>query len=351
MRKILFVTYQDYANVSTDIAKSIKDFHPDWDARVCSCVPHPFGYPTPHDLDYDSASDEQKADMAEWIRSGIDVLVWAEEARNPSDYYSFHANGQEFAKTMLFGEFDEVFKNAKTFIFHAGNGYRGWSKDYNRLDRDYFFRQIVSPDLWRLTDNGTQVCFGKPMVSDMCWALSRNWHGDLTVCHSPTNYALKGTKVIDEAMERVVRYYPRVKYKHIGGPVQKGEHLGHLELRAQRRDFHIYIDQFSSVGGIGMSSLEAMSDGLLTLCTTHMLHPKASRNTSWNAQDFPIISLPCPTGDHGLDVEVLFSVMTDLCSGRAAKLAYQALVGAAWVRGNLDPRSFAFKFMESLWLS
>lgn len=348
MRKILFVTYQDYANVSTDIAESINAHQEGWDARVCSCVPHPFGYPTAHDLDYDVGSVDQKGVLAEWIRSGVDVLVWAEEARNPADYYSFHAEGRRFAKEMLFGALGDVLKRAKCYVFHAGTAYRGWSEQYNRLDKAVFAGQIVSPDLWRLTGGTGLVCFGKPMTADAARLMQRrDTSGEITVCHSPTNYELKGTKFINMAMEMIVKDFPRVKYRQIGGPAHKNQHLSYEALRSKRRDCHVYIDQFSSIGGIGMSALEAMSDGLVTLCTTHMLHPKIQWGAS-SRERCPIISLPCPTGDAGIDVEVLYNEIARVCRGFDDGF-HRGFSSAAWVHRNLDPEVFSGRFMEMLW--
>ena len=349
MRKILFVTYQDYANVSTDIAKSINEHQPDWDARVCSCVPHPFGYPTAHDLDYDVDSEGEKVALSEWIRSGIDVLVWAEEARNPSDYYSFHAEGQDFANAMLFGALGEGLDQARCYVFHAGNGYRGWSERYNYLDKSVFAGQIVSPDLWRLTGGSGLVCFGKPMDADPALLMERrDVSGGLVVCHSPTNYELKGTWLINMAMKMIVKDFPRVTYRQIGGPVHKDQHLSYGDLRSERRKCHIYIDQFSSIGGIGMSALEAMSDGLITLCTTHMIQPNITWGTSSSREGCPIVSLPCPTGDIGIDVEVLYNKIAHVCRGIGGELD-RGLSSAVWVHRNLDPESFSGNFMEMLW--
>jgi len=350
MRRILFVAFQDYANVSTDIAFAINEHLDGWEARVCSCVAHPFEYPNRHHLDFDSSTEDEKREMAEWIRGGVDVLVWAEEGRSPDDYYSFHSDGKLFARTMLFGMMDEIFSSSRCFVFHAGVAYRTFSRSYNALDRGHFESQLVSPDLWRLTDGLRGIAvFGKPMLPCDDYTSWDTWSpGErIEVCHSPTSFAHKGTRIVDSAMDRVRERLGDVLYRHIGGPAHRGMHVPHQTLKDTRRKCHLYVDQFSSIGGIGVSALESMSDGMVSLCTTHMIPESVWGSAGLRSQDCPIVSLPCPTGDKEIDVQALTQTLLRTCS-EPESLPWLGSQGKEWIRMAMDPKRFAQRFISSL---
>jgi len=346
VRKILFVTFQDFANVSTDIAWAINNHLDGWEARVCSCTPHPFDYPRKHHLDFDLSTPDQRAGMESWIRDGVDVLIWAEEGFLDY-YYSFYAEGSTYLNAMLFEMREQLWPKFKKFIFHAGVSYRTNFERYNALDAEWFDGQITSPDLWRLSRG--VVCFGKPIIDVDESDLSTRWGllDSLTVCHSPTDYGHKGTRIIDAAVERVQKRLPQVQYRRIGGPVADGTHVPHGELVRQRRACHIYIDQFSEIGGIGMSALEAMGDGLVTLCTTQMIPDSVWGASGLERSECPIVSIPAPTGDVEVDIQSVEAALFDVCS-RPDEMLDQAERGVRWVREHMDPKRFAERFMLSL---
>lgn len=353
MRKILFVTYQDFANVSSDIAHAINGHLPGWEAKVYSCLPHPFAYPNAHDFDFDFSNDEQKREAESWVSDGVDILVWAEESW-PHSYYSFHDASKTFADAMLFGHRERLFATAKCFIFHAGVPFRSNPLVYNDLDPLSFKAQIVSPDLWRLSkDQEGIVCFGKPFSVDLeraqtLWETDRAG-GTIVVCHSPTNLALKGTDIIDETMARIVEDNSDVEYRQIGGPAYQNQHIPYGELCEQRKGCHIYIDQYSDIGGVGMSSLEAMADGMIALCTSHMIPgPLWARSGMGSRANCPMIRLPCRTGDDVVDSAALYDVVQRLVRTSRYNLRMVGMGGALWVRQNLDTSRFAHRFIGML---
>ena len=352
MSKILFIAFQDFANVSTDIALAVNQHVDGWEAKVCGCIPHPFCYSQGHDLDFDFSSDLEKREMAQWIREGVDVLVWAEEEQSPYGYYSFYGPGHSFAIAMMFGMRESVFANAKKVIFHAGVSYREYHSVYNALDPDHFDAQLLSPDLWRLSNNLEGIsCFSKPMEVDM-ESVSESWLSEragqeIVICHSPTNYDHKGTLTIDAAAERVSRALPNVSYRHIGGPVQDGRHLSHSAVLEQRMSCHVYVDQFSKIGGIGVSSVEAMAGGLVSLCTTQMVPESVWAKNGLDSDSCPLISLQAPTGDLEVDVQAIESVLMGLCLDQK-ELVRRGVAGAKWVEENLNPKTFADRFISSL---
>lgn len=357
MRKILFVTFQDFANVSTDIAWAINNHLEGWEARVCSCIPHPFDYPRKHDIDFDFSTPEQKGDMERWIHDGIDVLIWAEEEKFPHYYYSFYSSEQTYSDAILFGVRDLLGSRTKKFIFHAGVAYRTYFAQYNEMDTVWFDGQILSPDLWRLSRGLEGIsCFGKPMIDLDGAAMPDRWGPffpgrigpkELVVCHSPTDYGHKGTEIIDAAVARVQERLPHVSYRHIGGPVHNGKHIPHSEVIRQRGECHVYIDQFSEIGGIGMSALEAMGNGLITLCTTHMIPESIWTASGLRSSDCPLISMPAPTRDKEVDIQSVESALFDVCS-RPDEMPSLAMSGIQWVMKSMDPKRFAERFILSL---
>ncbi len=345
MKRILFITYQDYANVSSSMAKAINSSMRDWGAAVFSCTSHPFGYPHAPDLVFDSADIYEKRDAKEWLKDGVDVLVWAEEAPSPQHYYSFYSEGGEFADAMLFGMKDRLFDKAKTFIFHAGVAYRYQSVEYNRLDSEFFDGQIVSPDLWRISNglNGIPL-FGKPMGYYGSHRLARD-PGVVRFCHSPTNKSHKGTAIIDAAMDRVSSLRADIGYEHVGGPYHEGKHLPFDEVRRVRSGYDVYIDQFSLVGGVGMSSLEAMGEGLVSMCSTQMIPEEVWEMCGISSKDCPLIQLSGPTGDDEVDKRYLERKIIEVANSFTP---YQGRRSRDWVCHHMDESLKAQMFIESL---
>uniref|UniRef100_A0A6C0BQV1 Glycosyltransferase n=1 Tax=viral metagenome TaxID=1070528 RepID=A0A6C0BQV1_9ZZZZ len=333
-RRILFVTQQDCANVNTKISQAINDLGCGWESRVCSCVSHPFKYHLKHDLDYDESTETEKAQMREWIQQGIDVLVWAEEAHTQS-YYSYYARYPLFRQTMLMGA-----KPKMRVIFHTGT-YRGEHKKYNELDRLNFTLQLLSPDLWRLsTHSHPRIIWGKPIKVDVdyvrYWWTRRRRSNKVRICHCPTNRVHKGTDIIEKGMQELCKQYPQVEFKLL-------QPMDHKQLERARANFHIYLDQYSaSVGGVGMSSFEAMSEGLIAASTTHMI-PKHL----W-PRPCPLIQLPCPTGDEKVDTLALVRVLKPYVQLTMKQLENRAWLGTQWVHQVLKPSTFAWKFLREL---
>jgi hypothetical protein len=373
-RKILFVTYEDFANVSTDIAHAINDWRSDWEARVYSCIPHVFQYTNKHHFDFDVSDEETKGLMEEWIRDGVDIIIWAEECW-PNGYYSYYCPGGLFANTMFFGHRERLLANSRSLIFHAGEPFRHNSELYNSLDLKSFDAQMCSPDLCRLTHERKGLpCFGKPLTIDLqraedlwsnerrnkaVWAIQSQLslnspkaapsNGDgIVICHSPTNYIGKGTGIINAAMDKIVADLPHVAYRQIGGPYGTPQNLPYEDICAQRDLCHIYIDQYSNVGGIGMSSLEAMASGMISLCSTHMIPTSVWDSCGIDPDACPIIRLPCPTGDHGVDVEALYDVLSDLCQKPMGEIQKLGMASAKWVHSQMSPDRFADRFLRMI---
>uniref|UniRef100_A0A6C0BNK1 Glycosyltransferase n=1 Tax=viral metagenome TaxID=1070528 RepID=A0A6C0BNK1_9ZZZZ len=332
--RVLFLTFQDYANVSTDICAALNEHIDGWEAKVCSCHPHPFVYANKHDLDYDHATTKQKDDLKAWVEQGVDIVVWANEA-NPRTYYDLYHTSRLFRDTLSFQQWERI---PHKFIFHAGNSYRTYAGYFNDYDQSQGIRQLVSPDLWRLALPEAQILFGKPIPFA---PQLRHAERRLVVGHSPTNYYLKGSGLIEKAVRAL-----DVEYRQLGGPLQQGKSLPHAELAKRRADCDIYIDQFSTVGGLGVSSLEAMAQGILVLCSTQMIPDQL-----WTAASIPkppIIHLPTPTGCDKIDILALRAALEPWVKAGVSRVANQGKAGQHWVRQYFEPQVFAERFVGLL---
>jgi hypothetical protein len=347
-KKILFLGYQDFANVSSDIAAAL-NAHSNWEAKVVCAAPHPFNYSIPHDLDYDFSSAKEHKIMQEWVVSGVDVIVWAEECSTPGNYYSYYHENRVFKDTMFFNTLQ---KQAKKIIFHAGVGYRAHFDYYNAMDLKHFDAQLTSPDLFRLSPKATPL-FGKPMPVDLnhvahLWNDVRPKH-KIVITHSPTNYHLKGTTTIMRAVERLKIKFPykKIVYQQIGGPAHQQQSLSNPELATQRNAAHVYIDQYSPlIGGIGMSSLEAMAAGMLVFCTACMISPSAWIACGIDPTKLPLRVLPTPTPDQKVNIERLVETLSPLCEMSFAEMKHEGMQSALWTEAHLTPKIFAAKFQH-----
>jgi len=336
------VGYQDFANVSTSLAAAINEHLEGWEAKVVCCIPHPFQYPLKHDLDYDQANQEEKDHMRTWVEQGVDVLIWANEGY-PGRYYDcYHPSGL-FRRTITFGQWDNI---PRKLIFHAGHGFRSNHVLYNSLDQKTFDGQLVSPDLWRLALPQAVPLFGKVLEVDnkrvdRLWEQRRK-QGQIIVCHSPTNYSLKGSSIIEAAVKGLGS---QVEYRQIGGPYHKGQSLPHQQLQQERRLCHIYIDQVSMVGGLGMSSLEAMADGMIVICTVQMIPQILWRQ---DMSECPLVQAPAPTGDSTVDLSNLRLLLRNLVSLSMEELEVLGRSGARFVQERFSSSVMAQNFKEIL---
>ena len=341
VKKIAFFCYQDFANVSTDTASAINE-GTEWEARVISCLPHPFNYEKKHDIDWDLASENEKTLMREWLQ-GVEIGIWAEESSSPNNYYSYYCpNCSLYRDTLMMGV--EI---PTMFIMHCGVSYRNNSAYYNINDKKHFVGgQLVSPDLWRLTDGlGGSIIFGKPMFIPKN---VENSNDKLIITHAPTNYLLKGTANIKQACEMLSATYPHlVEYRELGGPFP--HNLNHAELSKLRAECDVYIDQFSTVGGIGMSSFEALADGLLVFCTTQMIPSVAWTYVGLEKRECPIIDLLTPTGDKTVDVFGIYNVLkSTLIDAPRAEIVAHRKRSIKWISENFNAKVVAHKFLESI---
>ncbi len=350
--RALVVAVQDYANVLTDIAAAVNAHSERWRMRVVCPAPHPFGYRRTHHLDFDSATEAEKREFRAWL-ADCDVVLWAEESLGAQDYFSFYYADGTFRDAVLFGQLASLGPASKPWaIVHAGCGFRAQPRWYNDHDRAHFKMRLLAPDLHRLGSGDPRwdlTLLGKPFEVDLeragaLWSTERRRALPAVVfCHAPTNLFLKGTVQIRQAValaQEKLGGGARLEYREIGGPVDSPENVPADELSRIRAPCHVYIDQFqSAVGGVGMSSLEAMADGMVTLCTVQNLPEDAWFEQDIGAGLVPLVALP--DSRYPDSVGRLATLLEELARMDYVRLRALGMRSAEWMKQHFDAPTFA----------
>lgn len=345
-RRVIFVASSDFANVCTAISDGISAA-PDcgWDARILCEAPHPFEYTSSTRTNVSTASSDELRALLEWA-SESDVLVIANEAMPLSPKSAYAVRG---GRNCGFSDAVKRLRQSARHhvVWHPGSHMRAAYQQCNAVDRTMFDLQTVSPDLLRLALPGAKCVVGKP-VQCVPESAMRKWRGlderkpALRVGHAPTNTATKGTARIRKAMALVGAELPHVHYFEFGGPLHEGSAVSHAHATSQRATCHVYVDQHSDIGGIGMSSVEAMSLGCVAACTTHNVVGECWEDEG--IPEAPVVRLPAPTGDEDRDVKALAKALVGVLSLPAAELARMAGLGVHWVSETLAPGVFARRY-------
>lgn len=191
-----------------------------------------------------------------WTRRAVSRLVWMR------DLPLLKALGKTVAMTFLGDDVRQVdWTRAQGRISHLdgdhGDVLAAFDKRKRRLtalaDRYADLIYATNPDLIEVLPAKTQflpyvvnVPSGYPVKGDR-----------LTVAHAPSHLGVKGTAIVQDAMERVRLSDPYVNFDLIHGV----EHAQVLN-RVSRAD--IFIDQLR-VGWYGVAAVEALSRGCITL--------------------------------------------------------------------------------------
>ena len=337
--KITFLCREDFANVSTEIARALRERSTKWDARVVALAPHAFNYPIPHDLDVLGSTPEARRAATEFLTQSTHV-VWAEEATNIGDDYSAYGRPDG-----LGGMLRDT-KGKRLFTFHAGVSYRSYSSKYNPLDRQHFDGQLCSPDLLRLANPGARAVWAKPMTVDHgrvdgFWK-ARRAYGKVVITHSPSSHITKGTAMIRRVMANVQRACPAVEYRELGGPV--GQHLSNAELLRQRECAVLHIDQYhTGVGAIAISAYEAFSLGTLSLGSSNQTCRAAYEQWGFSPETHPAIPLVferMERANEGQTERALSKLITKVARTPFDELEVRGRAAARWVDDHLSAVPF-----------
>lgn len=334
-QKITFLCREDFANVSTEIARAVRAVSQRWEPRVIALAPHGYRYDLAHDFDLlDATAGTLREATAHFEASR--VVIWAEEASMFADPFSLYGSGGGLASFLALS------KAERRYVFHAGVAYRGDAHLYNPADRETFDGQLCSPDLLRLANPGARVVWAKPIETapenvDRLWE-QRRAYGKIVVTHSPSHHAGKGTELLRRVMDRVVRTCPGVEYRELGGPI--GQHLGHRELMRAREASVIHLDQYgAAVGGAGIVSFEAMARGTIPVCSVHKILPAAYEQWGLASAGFPLVPLSFEGQEKANPKQTeraLVQILTNLCKQPLERLEARGRAGARWVAEHLS---------------
>ncbi len=337
--KITFLCREDFANVSTEIARALREHSKIWEGRVVALRPHAFNYALPHDLDLLGSTPEQRVEGEKFLAESSTV-VWAEEATELGD--GFSAYGPENG---LGGALRDT-KGKRIYTFHASMAYRSTAARYNPRDREMFDGQLCSPDLLRLANPGARCVWGKPMSVDLdevdrLWE-ARRAHGKIVVTHSPSHHWTKGTLMIRRVMERVACSCPNVEYRELGGPL--GQHLSHEELLAALAGSVLHIDQYhTDIGGVGIAGFEAMARGTVPFASVNRIGTAAYQQWGLTRATFPLIPLTFDGQEKANEKQTeraLVQLVTNVCKTGLEKLEARGRAAARWVKDNLSAEPF-----------
>jgi hypothetical protein len=349
--KILFVCISDFANVHTEISRAINEQKNDVQSKVISLCKHPFNYDLKHDFDVykDNKYVLMNKNDKEWMKD-VNILIWCEETFDQYMNNSYYSKSN-FNKMMLQhcqNKFD------LKIIDFCGDGYRVNYNEYNILNYNNFDVVFSSPDLVRLAmiSQGLPVVptFGKPIqVNEEEEINEDKWKGDeILVYHSPTDRKYKGSNLIESAMLQICKVHKNVKYVQLGGSLANKKNIDNAELGKQRKKFHVYIDQFSSIGGIGMSSFENMSDSIVTMCTSSMIPNSVFNMSGLNKNDCPIIWLPTVTGDTFVDVCNITDAIEDVIILPKDELRKIGEKGKKYVKQFFNYQIFSERYLKPI---
>ena len=239
--KLLWAGQFDWANLCNRIARAINASTGEKTARVITERRHPFGYQEDMVVEggnYDDLSEVAQA--ADWLISTGD-----------GNYELFC----ELRRTL------PLRKDVKLAVTHAGTAYRRNAPYYNDFDERMGVRvRFIGADSLRLGSG--QVYFGT--CDPVPWPLSPapRHGGQITVTHTPTVRAQKGTAVVLPVLERL----------HAAGTIilDLMEKVAPDEVMRRRKLAHVHVDQMSDeVGGFGQSAIEAMGCGNVVLADIH----------------------------------------------------------------------------------
>jgi hypothetical protein len=345
--KITFLCRQDFANVSTETARALREHSTRYDARVISMGPHPYGYATPHDFDLTCGSAVVVREASAFLEEST-TIIWAEEPNVFGGPFSAYGKGSGLDVLLA------ASAKKRRLVFHAGVAFRDASARYNTLDAGVFAGQLCSPDLLRLARPGARCVWAKPMAVDF-EEVDRLWRarratGKIVVTHSPSSHVLKGTEMVRKVMARIERSFPNVEYRELGGPV--GGHVPHHELMRAREEAVLHIDQYhAGIGGVGIASFEALARGVIPLASTNNVIDAAYEQWGLRRATSPIVPLVFDGQAKANEKQAeraLVRIVSDVVHLPLEKLEARGRAAAEWLHTHLSPEPFVRSWEKQL---
>jgi len=389
MKKIAFIGYNDSANCMTEYSQAINQHCDEFESKSICIESHPILYSIPHDYDIRSSNVEQRNEIKEWLMECSHIIIGEEMRCNFPDM-SFILNNSiteilgipNFIKNEL--GLDLVLdtlagRTNKLHLYYTGSFYRSRSHIFNIIGGKYFDKVLYCIDLYRLSWNKdnpkrTQTfsfpdtysfknnlaihvacdpLYKKEILKDL---IETKFNSDkILIFHATTSKTMKGTDIITKITEEVIKEINLISpityqlittenYSPLKETIKNGW-VPHKEIMKIKEQSHIYIDEFNpSVGYFGVSGVESLMMGNITMATINNLTPESE--ISSNSHLTPPGS--CPVIHLGENPEQFKQILKETLNkplSELKELAYQSL---EWYFKTSTYKAVATKFKKEI---
>lgn len=249
--KITFLVKVDYANILTEYSRIINEYSMKYESKVIAEMPHSFNYVLKHDIDMVTQSQIKKA--IEWINQSK-YIIFSEES----------GHGDFITLKSMMNKLKINLDGKHLCVWHPGSHYRGSYQKFNSNPlNDKFFKRIYMVDLYRLSPKNEKDVVLLPFmnftIDDDLYTksmLNKIKSINKNILHCPSNPSRKGTAEITRAVNSITSQNFSF-IVHTKKP--------HKFIMDEKHKSLFYIDQFNKEAGFGVSSIEALICGNITM--------------------------------------------------------------------------------------
>jgi acyl-[acyl carrier protein]--UDP-N-acetylglucosamine O-acyltransferase len=311
-RRIVFLSRNDWANVSTILSKSINQWSHKYVSDIICIAPHRFKYDLPHPIDL--VHKKVPLNTIKDMLHKADLIIYCEEV-----------NQEVELRKLLPGAWP-IIQSKKRVVYHASYKFN------NATDEKKYLRQIFVPEIYFMGIPGrkSMIIPGCPItIPENIREIikEREKRSTIIVLHINSRQGqegiqYKGTNVIQSQMDKILKKYPQVEFKCIRQPT-----LTNHQVMEMKKQCDIYIDQYNpTIGGFGVSSVESITFGCLTLSTMNKIDP-IFKTYFYREGFFPISPITSE--------QDLFEQLDALCCLPKTGLVEKMRAQIAWIRRNL----------------
>ena len=330
--KITFLAEGDAANVLTEYSHCINKHSDNIQSTVICSFAHPFNYKIKHDINLHDCNSDQ-LDRVKQIIIESDIIIFAEEGLLYNRYKTIDVFNRAININLL-----ELGK--KVIIWHPGTNYRENYHTYNNHPlRNKIYKHLYAIDLYRLSpkkDNDTPLLpyqyfnfnysnyikMFKQKLSNLPW----------TILHIPSNASIKGTSMLQTAINKLDLDPKQYKYKVL-------QNISHSEVIIEKQKSLFYLDQINETcGGYGLASLEALLLSNLTFSTINNSSDSLYKLTG--KYETPVIPL---TNNERELKETLTQFIKNI--SKEEMLDYIQGIGK-WIEDAYSPKNIVKQFKE-----
>jgi predicted nuclease of predicted toxin-antitoxin system len=339
--KVFLFALCDNANVLTKLSTNINTYSTNYESIIVCKKPHPFNYKLKHD--YDIKFDKQP-NILDYLKESEIIIIG-----DDIEFLKFKIIIKN-TFNLSWIKINNILKNKKICLYFCGSFFRQNHKNYfNR--KTYNFNFLYNPDLFNLCIQNSNQNFimiqGSPYkipydIEDIIKA--KNNSSKIIITHSPTSIHIKLTNTIEYAIKLLLDKYDFIEYQRIGG---EGKIIDNELLLETKKRSHIYIDQFNKINGFGVSALESMAYGNITLCClTHVNNNFKNCNSEFIRNlNIPIISLDHNTDNH---IQHIFHTLEKLCLLERKELINKCIESYKFIQNKLNPETFIQYFENDI---